>query len=629
MTDRTPARAPDANRIALWIFVAFAILYVGTTRGHFVGTDEVTMYQTVQSIWENGDFSTSSRLPATLPARNGGSAGVFNAGQSLAALPLYGLGRAVEHGLMRLDRQDWIRTLAGPMIENGGPDYRWGGDVEIFFVNLFNAFVTALLISVFFLFSVELGASARGALAAALLLGTTTYVAPFSTGFLQHPSEALLVTVTFFLLCRDARSPSRGARLVAGSAFALLLLIRPQSGIAFPALAVYSLSVILRRRRSGALAKGFVLELGPLVLPLAAGLAVHLAMNYLRLGRWNLVGGYGQEIFVYPSLSAVYGFLFSPGESVFVFTPLLCLLPWLLPEFFRRHRAEAVTATFIALSYIVFYIFYGGWHGLWSAMGPRYLMLIVPLLLLPLAEWIDSRGRRAWLVIAPLAMIGLVVQLVNVAVNFAYVYNNEGYPAFRPKFGFLFIPDVSPLAMEWKALMAGDARVDLWLINVKRGLGLARFSEIALPLAALLTVCAWQLARALRKPAADRKPRRLARIAAALAAAVAIATAGGLFAASRHWKPKLPLDDADALMRAGLDALYTKHDPARAAPAFERVLEINPNHYGAAFQLASSLEWAGRRDEARSQWSKVLRMAESFHDPGTAANARRHLEALR
>jgi len=82
----------------------------------------------------------------------------------------------------------------------------------------------------------------------------------------------------------------------------------------------------------------------------------------------------------------------------------------------------------------------------------------------------------------------------------------------------------------------------------------------------------------------------------------------------------------EALMRAGLDALYQRHDPRAAATEFRHVLDRNPTHYGATFQLASALDAAGKRAEARRLWQKMLDMAAAAHDEATAATARARLQ---
>ena len=78
-------------------------------------------------------------------------------------------------------------------------------------------------------------------------------------------------------------------------------------------------------------------------------------------------------------------------------------------------------------------------------------------------------------------------------------------------------------------------------------------------------------------------------------------------------------------MKAGLDALYTRNDPAAAALEFRKVLAQNPTHYGATYQLATALDRAGRRAEARPLWEKVVTLAEGYQDQATLATARARL----
>ena len=82
-----------------------------------------------------------------------------------------------------------------------------------------------------------------------------------------------------------------------------------------------------------------------------------------------------------------------------------------------------------------------------------------------------------------------------------------------------------------------------------------------------------------------------------------------------------------ATMQAGLDALYKRHDPAEAIVQFRKVLESNPTHYGATFQLASALDAAGKPAEARPLWEKMLQMAEATKDIETADKARARLHS--
>jgi tetratricopeptide (TPR) repeat protein len=81
------------------------------------------------------------------------------------------------------------------------------------------------------------------------------------------------------------------------------------------------------------------------------------------------------------------------------------------------------------------------------------------------------------------------------------------------------------------------------------------------------------------------------------------------------------------LMQAGLDALYRDRVPARAVDVFRQVLALDPEHYGATYQLAAALDAAGRTDEARALWSVVLDRANRLGDKKTAQDVSARIAA--
>jgi Flp pilus assembly protein TadD len=83
--------------------------------------------------------------------------------------------------------------------------------------------------------------------------------------------------------------------------------------------------------------------------------------------------------------------------------------------------------------------------------------------------------------------------------------------------------------------------------------------------------------------------------------------------------------DADRVMKAGMDALYTANDPETAITHFRQVLAVNAQHYGATYQLAAALDKAGRRDEARPLWEKMAVMAAAHNDQETLQTAQNTL----
>ncbi len=104
-----------------------------------------------------------------------------------------------------------------------------------------------------------------------------------------------------------------------------------------------------------------------------------------------------------------------------------------------------------------------------------------------------------------------------------------------------------------------------------------------------------------------------------------MASPGSGLVLGRHFEELVAANALQTLMRAGLDALYQRNDPADAVVRFRRVLERNAAHYGATLQLAKALDRAGKPDEAVVQWKKILEMADAVHDSQTARSARERL----
>lgn len=77
-----------------------------------------------------------------------------------------------------------------------------------------------------------------------------------------------------------------------------------------------------------------------------------------------------------------------------------------------------------------------------------------------------------------------------------------------------------------------------------------------------------------------------------------------------------------AAMEKGLHALYDYGDTAAAVQLFDEIARRTPTHLGAHYQLAVSLGRAGRAEEARAAWTRVLALATGFGDDKVAQSAR-------
>jgi len=248
--------------------------------------------------------------------------------------------------------------------------------------------------------SLRRGASRRWALGIALLVVLGSPLFAYSTMlFLHVPSAALLLASV--MLAERQRSLAAGVAMGAAG-FVNYLCI--------PAALVVALMLVVspERRWRGVLL--FSAGGAPFAVLLAAyQLIVFGGLTTTPIARENsafVTPGAVYGILHAPSLDALWGLTFSPYRGLFFIAPILVLATIGLT---RLPRSLAWATAAIALYFLLFNISFNGWHGGY-AIGPRYLLPVVPLLALGLNGFTNR-----WRVL--LLIVGVAGVLLNLAVT--------------------------------------------------------------------------------------------------------------------------------------------------------------------------------------------------------------------
>lgn len=385
-------------RVAVLLFGALLSVYFLTASLQFLSTDELFIYDTVESFARRASVDLSETADITWPGETR-----VEPMQPLLAVPLF-----------------WLADR----FQNVG---------NVHTVWLFNAFVTAFTGALLFLYVLRLGYSRSVALTVGLLFGLTTIAWPYSQNFFREPLAGLFLLLTAYGLLRwrqamqgDYALPYRWLLVAIGAALAAILT--KDAGLV--ALPVYVFILVPGNfwRRLDLMTWLRVVGLLALVGIVAViGLYWYTTVLEAGIDRWDIfgriqsaLGNLGWVRFV------ATGFLLSPGKGIFWHSPIFLaalVAPWAAS---RERRVDVLWPLLVLGIFVVAYalnstyIWFGG-----ANWGARYLVPLTPLLMLSATPLVarafePPTGRFGWLprvTIGLLALAGLLVQLGAVAVH--------------------------------------------------------------------------------------------------------------------------------------------------------------------------------------------------------------------
>lgn len=388
-----PRTAPP-RRVGPLLALAFFALYALTFSATLTSRDGGVMYDTAMALLNRHTLALPPHHHG-IPGAGGGFYSKYGIAQSIAELPLLALGQLI------------AAHVTPPL----------GDQVALAVTMLTNPIIMALAVWLFFLLAFEVGAGVRGAVLAAALLGAASPLWPYAKTDFSEPLSTLgLIGAVLFLLRVRAR-PTPWNLVWSGLFLALALLAKLTAAFALPALCLYLLFVLVLVHGGS---RGLIARrLLAWALPVAVSLAFNALYNMARFGHVTDTGYHADDLpFKAPLWQGLEGLLVSPGKGLLWFCPLLLLALALWSLLLSRRRAEALLSLGIALPTLLVYATYPVWWG-GTCWGPRYLVPVLPFLLLPLAYLLERfprppLPRRAVMVVIALSVL---VQVLGVAVH--------------------------------------------------------------------------------------------------------------------------------------------------------------------------------------------------------------------
>lgn len=424
----------------LWAGLVALLIALGS--GHFYASDEEKMYGTTLRMWQAIQHLFNPEITVNTPILT-----PYGPMQSILGLFTLPFGTFLAW-LGPSEMQAWLLRLPSTWI---------------------NAVMVASIAVILGWLSIQRRQSVRVAVAVALTYALATPALKYAGSFFSEPTASffLLVALLPALLPKAQTITLQRWYVVCG--FACVGALLSKIAVA-PAVLLIGVSVGLVALADRDWRKLITWGSGAVV-----GAIVFIAYNLIARGNL-LSSGYSSRQSSYAVdwdliQMGIYGQFLSSGKSIFLYAPLLLL--WPIGLWLQRQQKRWLWAPLAVIAAIVFVhtnvVF---WHGD-GAWGPRYLVLCLPMMVLPLGEvytWLGQQTRVwRWSVLGVLLMLTGVVQVAAVAINLnAYIISS------RNEQRRFHDPSASPIVGHWRQL--GQQLSHDWNARTQAGVTLQGWS---------------------------------------------------------------------------------------------------------------------------------------------------------
>jgi len=375
------------GRPGLFLFAAVACVYFAVMSREVPWGDARPVFEVAESMVQGRGVSVQTRWPSDAPP---GRAGKYYAAApwlpSLVHIPGVGL-----RGLLS-------SFAVGPEVAHL---------LQILAAHLAGGLLGGFIAWLFFRLCRRHGASPRVARGATALLALGTIVWVYARYPFSEIAQIACFTGFFLELSQLLKRLDPRTALAVGVWAGLLLNTKSIYALCLPGAL---LMIVLAHRKT---LLPMLRAVGLAAVGLLPGVLMVLLYNAIRFGGVTRTG-YTKvgDVMVENVLVAAWGFLFSPGKSIFLYAPPLVLAVLGLPRFWRSHRLSVLAMLATIVPVMLFYARLPSWPGDWS-WGPRYLVFAVPVLLLPAIGFLADMRWPGRSLVTAVFLVGFAVQLLG------------------------------------------------------------------------------------------------------------------------------------------------------------------------------------------------------------------------
>ncbi len=366
------------NIRSLCVFFFFFSFYLLFMKGS-PGVDSYASFMTARSIVEHETIvlSVKQEHDPNLPHRGTAITNTVQVGDKNYSK--YGIGWAVF-----MIPFYFVGKIASLFFQQINPEF-----ITLFFVCTIGPFLTALFLTFLYRFCLELKFSENIALATIMISAFTTLIPFYSRSPYVETLDALLILMIVYQIHLFCLEKGKRHLIYVGLITAYLITTKVYNCIIVLPIIIWIVwfSLFIKREKIQESVKAVSL----LLIPISLSVIFFLVLNYLRFGSFFSTG-YKEVVGLIPMYQGLYGFLFSYGKSIFIYSPILILVAITMGYVIKQNKHLAFGVALIFLTYICFLSILPNWlAGPW---GTRYLFPTISVMMILVPFGLQKLGNQ-------------------------------------------------------------------------------------------------------------------------------------------------------------------------------------------------------------------------------------------
>ncbi len=453
-----------------WMFFGATLgVYLFMSPAFFLTTpDEQINLRTTLSLIE-GQRGAIPAFPAGFASKtgiDGKEYAQYGLGLPVAAAPWMAIGRLICPG-EEVDFAAWLQAPPGTMEDQAPEIVEPNGYLFLkAWASVFTILVSACTVMIFVDLLLILGVRQVWAGICALLYVFGTYQWQHGRTFFTEPLTTLCLLTAFWALVQARKNGLWKWYLLAGFCWAYGVFTRPDTLVT--GLAAAWLLLVDPDKKEAPIQFDWK-RIAAFAAPWLAFGVVVMLYNQYRFDSFFSTGYEDQTEgvnFSTPVLVGLHGYFFTPGRSLFFYSPPLILALFGIARFWKRDRWLAGGVFLLIGSYLIVMSMWQNWAGGFD-WGPRHIFQITPFVMVIAAAglndgaWFDNKLKFSLLVAlgvfgAYMQILGLSADPVEVIRNFLARYPDAQIAPGAPLTSMLlqfnvYLPQFSSPVLHWQA----------------------------------------------------------------------------------------------------------------------------------------------------------------------------------